>query len=254
MADYIPAGFTESQGFDGLQFDSNRSGFPACIPPGGINTNGITMGGSVLGIKYTTGVLVAADTLVTYGSLARYQDVERVFKINNTTVLGGSGDFADIQGMKRSIDLKILDDICRADNCDMLPSALSSWITRVLYSRRTRMKPLQIDMVVGGFEACKPFLSLVDMRGSCHQSYAVCTGMARQLAMPLIQERKPKEREFNLSEACRLIRDCMKTLYYRDTRCIPQYTVCICTSEECSIKGPFKVEEMWDFAENIQGY
>lgn len=253
MADYIPDGFSQSQGFNGLQFGNNRSGFPAVKPPV-INTNNLTMGGSVLGIKYTNGVLVAADTLVTYGSLARYQDIERVFKINNTTVLGGTGDFADIQGLRRSIDLKIMDDICRADDCSMLPSALSSWITRVLYSRRTRLRPLQVDIVVGGFEACKPFLSLIDMRGCCHQSYAVCTGMGRQLAMPLIQERKPEGREFNFSEACWLIRDCMKTLYYRDTRSIPQYTVCICTSKDCSIKGPFKVEEMWDFAESVHGY
>lgn len=255
MADNIPGSCNQLQGFDSLQFGNNWSGSPADSPAEIGNSTGITMSSSVLGIRFKTGVLVAADTLVTYGSLARYQNIDRVFKINNSTVLGGSGDFADIQSLKRSIDMRIREDLCRSDGFSMQPSALSSWITRVLYSRRTVMKPLYIEMVVGGIEkTCQPFLSSIDMRGCAYQNYAVATGMARHLALPLIHEQKPKGREFSLSEASRLIRDCMKILYYRDTRSIPQYTVCICTNKECSVKGPFRVEENWAFAENVQGY
>lgn len=255
MADNIPGSCNQLQGFDSLQFSNNWSGSPADSPAEIGNSTGITMSSSVLGIRFKTGVLVAADTLVTYGSLARYQNIDRVFKINNSTVLGGSGDFADIQSLKRSIDMRIREDLCRSDGFSMQPSALSSWITRVLYSRRTVMKPLYIEMVVGGIEkTCQPFLSSIDMRGCAYQNYAVATGMARHLALPLIHEQKPKGREFSLSEASRLIRDCMKILYYRDTRSIPQYTVCICTNKECSVKGPFRVEENWAFAENVQGY
>ncbi|XP_064556566.1 proteasome subunit beta type-4 [Drosophila montana] len=219
------------------------------------STAAITTGSSVVGIKFDSGVLLAADTLVSYGSLARYQDIERVFKINNNILLGGSGDFADIQSIKRNIDQKMIEDQCYNDGVIMKPGELASWLTRVLYNRRSRMNPLYIDVVVGGVdETGKPFLGNVDMRGRAYTDYVVATGFGRHLALPLVRERKPKDRDFTFEEATNLIRESMKVLYYRDTRSIPQYTVGICTAADCSIKGPFKVEENWTFAETVKGY
>lgn len=64
----------------------------------------ITVGTSVIGIKYDRGVIIAADNLVSYGSLARYQNMQRVFKINDKVIIGVGGDFADFQFIKRHID------------------------------------------------------------------------------------------------------------------------------------------------------
>lgn len=64
----------------------------------------ITTGSSVIGVKYDGGVIIAADNLVSYGNMARYQDVERVFKINDKTIIGVGGDYADFQYIKRFID------------------------------------------------------------------------------------------------------------------------------------------------------
>lgn len=111
-----------------------------------------TTGTSVLGIRYDSGVMLAADTLVSYGSMARYQNIERVFKVNKNILLGGSGDFADIQSIKRNIDQKMIEDQCCDDNIEMKPKSLASWMTRVLYNRRSRMNPLYIDVVVGGVD------------------------------------------------------------------------------------------------------
>ena len=36
-----------------------------------------------------------------YGSLARYRDVSRLYTVNKTTVAAGSGDFADFQYIQR---------------------------------------------------------------------------------------------------------------------------------------------------------
>ncbi|CAN0329823.1 unnamed protein product [Discosporangium mesarthrocarpum] len=41
-------------------------------------TRPMVTGTSVLGIKYKDGVMLAADTLASYGSLARYKSVERI--------------------------------------------------------------------------------------------------------------------------------------------------------------------------------
>ncbi|XP_037730251.1 proteasome subunit beta type-4 [Drosophila subpulchrella] len=219
------------------------------------STAAITTGSSVLGIRYDGGVMLAADTLVSYGSLARYQNIERVFKINKNILLGGSGDFADIQSIKRSIDQKMIEDQCCDDNIEMKPKSLASWMTRVLYNRRSRMNPLYIDVVVGGVDTeGTPYLANVDLRGRSHEDYVVATGFARHLAIPLVREKKPKDRDFTAVEASELIRTCMEVLFYRDTRNISQYTVGVCSANGCGIEGPFQVNENWTFAETIKGY
>lgn len=61
----------------------------------------------MLGIKFDGGVLLAADTLGSYGSLARFKNVSRLLRINETTVLGGGGDYADFQHISEIIKQKV---------------------------------------------------------------------------------------------------------------------------------------------------
>eukprot|EP00956_Cyclotella_meneghiniana_P005505 scaffold7035_cov68-Cyclotella_meneghiniana.AAC.1 len=53
-------------------------------------TQPITTGTSVLAIKYRSGVLLAADTLVSYGSMAKYKNARRLLPVNSSTLIGGS--------------------------------------------------------------------------------------------------------------------------------------------------------------------
>ena len=52
----------------------------------------IVTGTTVIGLKYKDGVMLAADTLASYGSLARYKDVRRLQRIGENTLIGGSGE------------------------------------------------------------------------------------------------------------------------------------------------------------------
>ncbi|EDV96960.1 proteasome subunit beta type-4 [Drosophila grimshawi] len=213
----------------------------------------MTTGSSVLGIRYNAGVLIAADTLITYGSMARYQNVDRIFKINNRILLGGSGDFADVQCIMRSIDQKIIED--QYQNCSTKPNSLATWMTRVLYNRRLCENPLNIDVIIAGIDECGlPYLANVDMRGGIYEDYVLATCFANQYCVPLVCESKPRDRDFTFAEAIDLIRSCMQALYYRDTHSIPLYTVGDCNADGCRINGPFKVEENWSFAPLIMGY
>ena len=54
-------------------------------------------GTSVLGLKFEGGVVIAADMLGSYGSLARFRNISRIMRVNNSTMLGASGDYADFQ-------------------------------------------------------------------------------------------------------------------------------------------------------------
>lgn len=48
--------------------------------------------------------MMAADNLASYGSLARFRDVERLHKVADFTVLGASGDMSDYQYVKHLLD------------------------------------------------------------------------------------------------------------------------------------------------------
>ncbi|XP_022212249.2 proteasome subunit beta type-4-like [Drosophila obscura] len=211
---------------------------PAGIPP--------TTGASVIGIRYDKGVLVAADTCVNYGSMPRFQNVDRVFKINEQIVMGGGGDFADIQMYKRTIDAQVITDRIYQDTTEMKPKTLAGWLTRTSYTRRTSNDPTAVAFVVGGMEpTAGPYLSYIDGRGLFVEDYVAMTDSAQQMVLPMVHDKKPKDREFTEEEALALVRLCMETLHYRDARAIPNYTVGVCDASGCRIEGPYKVNEDW---------
>ncbi|XP_014118501.1 PREDICTED: proteasome subunit beta type-4-like, partial [Pseudopodoces humilis] len=61
-------------------------------------------GTSVLGLKFSGGVILAADTVGSYGSLARFRGISRLLKVNDSTVLGASGDLADFQHLRQLLE------------------------------------------------------------------------------------------------------------------------------------------------------
>uniref|UniRef100_A0A1L8EE07 Proteasome subunit beta n=1 Tax=Haematobia irritans TaxID=7368 RepID=A0A1L8EE07_HAEIR len=214
----------------------------------------ITTGTSVVGIKFDGGVMIAADNLVSYGSMARYQDVQRVFKVNNKTVIGAGGDFADFQSLKRSIDQKMVEDMCHEDELEMKPKALYNWLTRVLYNRRSRINPLWLEVVVGGLDNGEPFLGHVDLRGRAYQDDVVATGFGKHLALPLVREHLVEGQKLTQAQASEVLRKCMEVLYYRDCRSMPKYTVAVCTKDGSIVQGPFNVNENWQLASMVSGY
>lgn len=67
----------------------------------------MTTGTSVVGIQFKDGVLIAADILGSYGSLARFRNLERVMKVNDNIIFGAGGDYADYQCLKSNIERKM---------------------------------------------------------------------------------------------------------------------------------------------------
>jgi 20S proteasome subunit beta 7 len=64
----------------------------------------IVTGTSVLGLKYKDGVMMAADTLASYGSLARYKSVQRIQTVGEGTLLGASGEYSDFQAILEMLE------------------------------------------------------------------------------------------------------------------------------------------------------
>lgn len=69
--------------------------------------NPMVTGTSVVGIVFDGGVVIGADMLGSYGSMAQLRNLPRVFKVNEATVIGGSGDYADFQFLHEVIKQKV---------------------------------------------------------------------------------------------------------------------------------------------------
>ena len=60
-----------------------------------------------MALKFNGGIAIAADKLGSYGSLARYRDISRLLKVNECTVMGAGGDYADFQFVKSIIEQRV---------------------------------------------------------------------------------------------------------------------------------------------------
>ncbi|CAH8862803.1 unnamed protein product [Trichobilharzia szidati] len=217
-------------------------------------------GTSVVGIKFRDGVVLAADMLVSYGSLARYMDFERMFKVNKNTVMCCSGDVADFQFLKHYVEEQTHLESLIADGFQMSPHALHSLITRILYNRRSRLDPLWNTYIVGGLESDgKPFLGYCNMLGVSFADNCVATGFGAYFAIPILRECveiKAKGDPNNISQedAVAAITSSMKQLYLRDCRAFDTYQMAIVTKDGVQIQGPLKLKCDWSIAEYVHGY
>ncbi|XP_012289178.1 proteasome subunit beta type-4 [Orussus abietinus] len=211
-----------------------------------------TTGTSVVGIQYKDGVLIAADILASYGSLARYRNCERIMKVNNNILLGAGGDYADYQYIKNLIEQKILEEECLDDGFTLKPKSLHCWLTRIMYNRRSKFDPFWNNFIIAGLENGKPFLGTVDKLGTAYTDPIIATGYGAYMATPVIRAAYEKNKEMSKEEALDLIKQVMTVLYYRDARSFPKYHIGIIDKEGIEIKGPITLESNWEAAVMIK--
>uniref|UniRef100_A0A4W3H5D7 Proteasome subunit beta n=1 Tax=Callorhinchus milii TaxID=7868 RepID=A0A4W3H5D7_CALMI len=180
--------------------------------------NPMVTGTSVLGVKFDGGVILAADMLGSYGNMARFRSISRLMKVNECTVLGASGDYADYQYLKQVIEQMMSGLLIRVCMRLSLPKALHSWMTRVMYNRRSKMNPLWNTVIIGGVNNGESFLGYVDKLGVAYEAPTLATGFGAYLAQPLLREATEANPNLTKDMARNLIERCLKVLYYRDAR------------------------------------
>eukprot|EP01083_Nonionella_stella_P041270 111906_1 len=119
----------------------------------------IVTGTSVLGIRYAGGVMLSADTLCSYGSMAKYKDARRLISVNSRTLIGGGGEYSDFQSIGELLKRNALEDKCTADSLyeddtdssEDCAKEVWNYLRAVMYNRRNKMNPLWNDLIVAGF-------------------------------------------------------------------------------------------------------
>ena len=222
-------------------------------------TRPIVTGTSVLGIVYDGGVLLAADTLLSYGGMAKHQGVSRMHAIGGTsTVVAASGEFSDFQQLKKLLDQKCLEetqtsltlmDSLYAEHSNTL-SAVTVWnyLRFIFYQKRNKFNPYWNDLIVAGLdnsENGKPFLGSVDKLGTTVTDHVLATGFGSYLALPLLREQwRPDLTE---GEARAILEDCCRVLFYRDCRASSQIQLAKCgvPGQAPLISAPYQLATEW---------
>jgi len=210
-------------------------------------------GGSLVALKYAGGVLVGADTLAAYGSLARFEGVPRMKAVGvaEDTILAAGGDISDYQQMLKMIEAKANEEYAIDDGASMSPSALHHWLTRIMYQRRSKMDPLWNSVIVAGFREGQAYLGSTDLYGTMFEDNYIATGLGAHMALPML--RKAWRPDMTEAEATKLLTDCMRVLFYRDTRASAQFNIGKVDANGSAVAEPVMLETYWEHDEFIKG-
>ncbi|KAH9942611.1 proteasome endopeptidase complex beta subunit [Amylocystis lapponica] len=215
----------------------------------------IVTGTSVLAVKYKDGIMMAADNLASYGSLARFKDIQRLHAVGSSTLVGASGDMSDFQYLQSQLDALITSEFTHGDSHELGPEEVHEYLSRLMYARRSKMNPLWNALLVGGVKDGKRFLSYVDLLGTTYSAATIATGFGAYIALPLLRN-AVEGREDQLTEdaARHILQDCMRVLYYRDARSLNKYQIATVTATGVTISDAKPLDTNWAFAEGIRGY
>jgi 20S proteasome subunit beta 7 len=209
-------------------------------------TQPIVTGTSVLGLKYRDGVMIAADTLASYGSLARYKDVRRIRQVGPSTIIGATGEYSDFQSIVEMMDGLHQSDINYDDGYIRSPSEVHHYLRSVMYQRRNKFNPLWNMLLVAGYQNSGPFLGYVDLIGTAYEENYIATGFGGYMALPIMRERWHADMEEG--EARALLEDCLRVMFYRDCRASSRIQIAKSTAEETIVSDPYVLQTDWEVA------
>lgn len=142
-------------------------------------------GATVVGIKCSDGVVVATDSLITWGTHILSEKGIKAFKLTDTIVLASAGLTSDYQMLVNRLQAQIkLYELNQKK--DITVKALSKMIANTLYSRR--MVPLFVQTVVVGVDANGPQLFTLDMGGSLVPDEYTAAGSGTATAYGVLED------------------------------------------------------------------
>ncbi|GAV08711.1 hypothetical protein RvY_18368 [Ramazzottius varieornatus] len=213
-------------------------------------------GTAVIGVAFKDGIVLAADTVGSYGTLCKIRTVPRLLKVNKNTVLAMSGDYADFQFIEQHIGKQSIRDFNSDDGYEWSPKSLHSWLTRVLYNARSKIDPLWNSYVVGGYETetNRPYLGGLTMLGISYTSPYVATGFGRFIAQPFLADQVEKNPELDEKTARVAAIHALRLLYYRNRESSNKYQLAVVTKDNAVVEPVKEFETAWDTALMIRGY
>mmetsp|Transcript_7442 Transcript_7442/g.12573 ORF Transcript_7442/g.12573 Transcript_7442/m.12573 type:complete len:220 (-) Transcript_7442:115-774(-) len=205
----------------------------------------VNVGTSVFALKYKDGVMVAADTAISYGGMRKHKDTSRMDKLGEEAIFSCSGEMADFQNFQKLLTQKYEEDLIENDGaCFFHPKDYFNWIARTQYQRRLKSDPLWVTVVVAGINKLdnEVFLGQSDFHGTKveGQNYLL-TGLAHHYCSVLFANNW--RADMTEQEARELIESCMKVMFFRDKKAHDQIQISTVTLQDgVKIGEPYKIE------------
>ena len=76
-----------------------------------------------------------------YGSTKRYKDIDRIIKVNGSTLLGAGGELSDFTHIAKLLDELVTEDFVYDDGVQLTAPEAHAYLTRVMYNRRNKCAP-----------------------------------------------------------------------------------------------------------------
>lgn len=208
-------------------------------------------GGSVIGIKYNGGVIIAADTLLSYGSLAKWPNIPRIKVVGSYSAVCATGDYADFQEMSSGLVNNVQRKTMYSNVQELTPREVFCFLHRKLYDKRCNFEPYMCQFVLMGYHGGESFLGVVDDIGTRWEDECVATGYGAHIALPLLRQAlENKPGGLSRDEAQAVVMDCLRVLFYRECRTINKFQIADATAKGVTIGEPFMVDTNWE----LEGY
>lgn len=191
-----------------------------------------------------------SDTGASYGSLARYTNIERIKKVNERTLVAYSGELSDLQILDKLLSENVLESAV-SDDITHNPEEIHSFLTCVMHNARNKANPFFNQIIVSGINENKEiFLGYVDMYGTSYSDPYICTGFGSYMALPLL--RKSYEENLSLEKAKEILKDAMRVLLYRHCRAINKFQFgTIDRDGNIDISEHFTIDTNWNYKQFV---
>lgn len=215
-------------------------------------TDPVYVGGSVIGMKFRDGIIIASDTRVNYGSLAKLLNIQdRVQQITNSTLISSTGEYSDFQEVVRLLKEKSQEDQL-SQRSYLGPDELANYLSSMHYYRRNKMNPFWNHTIIGGIDSSnKATLYSIDQFGTILKGDYLLVGMAQYFCHAILHPQFPADvANLTKEQSIVLIEDCFRTLFYRDTRAGNQIKFGILLNAAGEVKYEEIVKELkseWDY-------
>jgi proteasome beta subunit len=166
--------------------------------------------GTVVGLVYREGVVLAAERRVAFGRFVVSRAVKKVFKVNERVGAACAGMVGDMQVLVRQI--QAIGAVKQLET-SVAPSAkgIAKLMSNLMFA--LRLTPLFTQVIVGGFDG-QPQLYILDPIGSVIPDLYAAVGSGAEVAMGVLEAGYRKD--LTEQDAVQLAIDALKAASRRD--------------------------------------
>uniref|UniRef100_A0A0K0EZF9 Proteasome subunit beta n=1 Tax=Strongyloides venezuelensis TaxID=75913 RepID=A0A0K0EZF9_STRVS len=214
-------------------------------------------GTSVFATVYDGGVAICSDRKVSMYKMSRFRGVTRQYQLNKYCVVAFSGDFADFQWLQNILQQEEMRLRLTNPKFFMTPKAVHSYLSDLLYYRRSQLNPIWTQLLVGGmqpidndFTNMEPYIGVITPKGVSYKAKSVATGMGAMLLNQLLEtDVRAKNYQLSEAEAKKLLTKLIELSIYHDCEADNCFDIStIDTANGVKRDNPMKILGNWDLA------